>query len=107
MVCTWGSTDQFTAALAGIPVILFLFPDDKQKRLATGYIDGVPPLIRAHAGWEAETSEQLAERVGKIIFDPASAKKFVETGAAVFQPLIRSGAAERIAQVIVDKLLGF
>mgnify|MGYP001594517066 FL=1 len=107
MLCTWGSTDQFTAALAGIPVILFLFPDDLAKRKATGYIDGQPPLIRANAGWGAETPEQLLEQVNRVLSDPASAKEFVRTGALAFQPLIQSGAAERIAQVIADKLLGF
>lgn len=107
MLCTWGSTDQFTAALASIPVILFLLPDDLAKRQAAGYLDGVPPLIRANAGWGAETPEQLVKQVDRIISDPASAKKFVEIRAVAFQPLIRPGAAERIAQVIADKLLGF
>ncbi|OHA39264.1 MAG: hypothetical protein A3G03_00400 [Candidatus Taylorbacteria bacterium RIFCSPLOWO2_12_FULL_44_15c] len=107
MLCTWGSTDQFTAALAGIPVVLFLFPDESAKRKTTGYIDGVPPLIRAHAGWGAATPKQLTEQVDDVLFDPVSARKSVETGAVAFQPLIRPGAAERIAQVIADRLLGF
>lgn len=110
MLCTWGSTDQFTAALAGIPVILFLFPDDTEKRRQAGYIDGLhlkgqPPFIGAFAGWCAETPEQLVERVDWILSNPASAREFVEAGAQVFQSLIRPGAAERIAQVIADKLL--
>jgi len=107
MVCTWGSTDQFSAALAGIPVVLFLFPDNLAERQALGYINGVPPLIRANAGWEARTPGQLVEQVDKIISDLASVKEFVGAGAVAFQPLIRVGAAERIAQVIADKLLGF
>ena len=106
MICTWGSTDQFTAALAGIPVVLFLFPDDLAKRKVTGYIDGVPPLIRANAGWAAETPERLMERVDRVLSDPVSAGEFVKTGATVFQPLIRLGAAGRIAQVMIDRLFG-
>src|SRR3989344_604167 len=81
--------------------------EQSAKRKTAGYIDGWPPLIRAHAGWGAATPKQLTEQVDDVLFDPVSARKSVETGAVAFQPLIRPGAAERIAQVIADRLLGF
>ena len=103
VVCTWGSTVQFAAALAGVPPVLTLFPDDQKAREEIGYVDGVPPLIRSEAGFGASSALELKE----LLFQIASQPKYrlqVRQNGRKFDSWVKPGAAERIAAVVMEKL---
>ena len=36
-IADWGSTSQYASALAGVPTVVTLFPDDTADRVAAGY----------------------------------------------------------------------
>ncbi len=104
LVCPWGATTQFAAALAGVPVVLLLFPDDRDRRITLGYPGGVPPLLLAEAGWGVNDEAMLTIITSLIAGDQPTASARVQTGSEKFKTLLKPGADVRIADIIERSL---
>ncbi len=101
----WGSTSMYTSAIFGIPPVMCMFPDDRERRLAAGYPNGEPPLLLAGAGYGPTDAVQLHDVLNQILCDPL--KQYHEMTfqkGAVFRSLLEPGAEERIADVVMRSL---
>lgn len=102
-IADWGSTGMYTSALFGVPPVMCLFPDDKERRVKVGYPEGTPPLIFAGAGWGVN-EKQISSTLKWIMNDEVKAKKIVSENAVSFKSLLEPGAAEKIAKVVMEYL---
>lgn len=101
----FGSTQTYGAALVGTKPIIALWPDNKQKRLDCGFIDGDPPLIAEGIGVGVESKEDFASVIPDVIFvgDDERNKTF-RRAREVFGQAIQPGAAGRIADAVMKYL---
>ncbi len=104
-VCTWGSTEQFCASLANVVPLLDL-GDEKEfeKRKELGYLNGVPPLVHACAGWGFHTTTEMAELIRNTARDLSVAKELIKKTSTNFESWITQGATGRIVDVCLDIL---
>lgn len=90
----------YQAALAGIPIIMTLFPDCEEKMRQRGYINGVPPLLMAGACWGARNPDDLEVLATGIRQAPDAAKASIKRNIKPFLPLTQKGAARKIANIV-------
>ncbi len=104
-VCTWGSTEQFCASLANVVPLLDL-GDEKEleKRKELGYLNGVPPLVKACAGWGFQTTKEMSELIGNTAQDISGAKELIKKTSTNFESWITQGATGRIVDVCLEML---
>lgn len=101
VVADWGSTDSFTSLFLTIPIATTLFPDDTERRLAAGYIDGLPPILTDHPVWALESIDDMFS-VAKLVQQlPHVAVEETRERIKQFEDLLMPEAAERIAGNIV------
>ena len=107
VVATWGSTCTYSAAFAGIPPVLLLFPDvleENQKRMDLGYDGGVPPLMQAGAAYAATGSGTLETNLRAIVSGYGRVSGTILNGSAAFRAMIEPGSADRVAAVLGGQL---
>ena len=100
----WGSTTMYTSVLFGVPAIMCMFPDDRGRRLALGYPNGVPPLLMAEAGRGPTDITLLHDALNEILCAPEQYREMTRKNGAVFRTLLEPGAEDRIAEVVMSYL---
>ncbi len=103
VVSVWNGTEGYRAMLLHRPVIVPTFPDDRAMRLEAGFPDGIPPILKSRAAYEAKYAEELEDKLDYISRHPGDAQTFVSMGRSAFKELMTPGAAYRIMR----QILGF
>src|SRR3989344_836305 len=116
VVVPFGGTDGYKAVLRGIPTITPLFPsgefakrmydyDDEEARIASGFINGVPPLLIEDPNWGAENPSRVGRLLSKIRSDEIALRHYtLEHRSLPFKDLEKPGAAVRIADAVMKFL---
>lgn len=105
VIADWGSTDTYTSMFVDVPVATVLFPDDTPRRVAAGYINGLPPALTGHEDWGLPSVHHLVSCAKFVECYPKSTAARTRDRAIQFQELLRPGAAERIADEIQKAIL--
>lgn len=106
VVCAWSGTEGLRAALLGQIVVIPLFPNDTERRIAAGHSNGMTPLLRAGAALRIDDPVDLVECVASVITDGDEIG--AELGAnsqRSFAGLFQPGAAVRIADIVMAELV--
>jgi hypothetical protein len=96
----WGNTPCYMAPLVGTPTFMMLWPDDEQRRIETGFVDGIPPLLRTKVGG-ALRSYEVTEAVLRVIRGGVRLRQpTLDRARESFGDLVEPGAARRLADAI-------
>lgn len=100
VVSDFGGDAPYQAALAGIPVIMTMFPDCSETLKIRGYPNGVPPLLHAGACWGARDANDMEVLAAGLKKAPLAASARVRETIKPFTPLLNSDAAGRIVDIV-------
>lgn len=100
VVSAWNGTEGYRAMLLERPVVVPQFPDDLVMRVAAGFPDGIPPILKGRAAYAARNADELADRLDAIARHPDDASAFTSMGRNAFKGLMSPGAAYRILREI-------
>ena len=88
-IADWGSTGMYTRPLCGVPPVMCLFPDDKERRVRVGYPEGEPPLLLANAGYGVLSGDDLRTMLIHIMNNESRFKTtMVSENAKAFKSLL-------------------
>ncbi len=100
VVTDYGGDAPYQAALAGIPVIMTMFPDCAEALKTRGYPHGIPPLLYAGACWGARDANDMEVLATGIRKAPLTANARVREMVQPFLPLLNPDAANTIANIV-------
>lgn len=104
-VCTWGSTEQFCATLAGVvPLINLEGEKGLVQRNELGYRNGVPPIVESSAGWGFDSTTELVELIENASGDLKNVKELLKKTSKSFESWVAPGATQRIVDVCLEML---
>ena len=111
-ITDWVNSDAYKAVLCGTPTVTMLFPNDTERLHASGFINGIPPVVMDEDDgkitlnrWGAKSAWQVNALLRSTIQEPIATRAYTYNfRSCPFRDLVKPGARERIADAVMKYL---
>lgn len=104
VVADWSGTEGYASMLVGTPTVITMFPSDQDRLQNVGYIDELPPMLKAGSAFAAYSATNLQDSIFTIVGDEYGVRDKFDKNREPFLPILNPGASGRVADAVMDRI---